>query len=63
MENLVEIDGMRVRKVSDELYEVYSGDEKYVVIFDADGTPACTCKGYWFNGHCKHIDAVKNMRR
>ena len=61
MENLVEIDGMKINKVSNELWEVYSEDKKYVVVKDVDGEYACTCHGYWYNGRCKHIEAVKKF--
>jgi len=61
MEDLIEIDGMKINQVNDDIFEVFSGNEKYIVMFDVEGNPACTCKGYWYNGHCKHIDAVKKF--
>ena len=54
---------MEVNEINEDIYEVYDGDEKYIVMFDIEGNPGCTCKGYWYNGHCKHIDAVMEYKK
>jgi len=53
---------MTVSKVADGVYEVKSGEEEYTVIEDINGEFVCTCAGYWYNGSCKHIEAVKIYR-
>ena len=63
MEDLIEIDGMKIEKVSDDVFIVHSDGEEYDVIFDEKRGVICTCKGWWYNGHCKHIDAVLKVRK
>ena len=57
------LENMEVVEVGEDVYEVHSDGKTYFVIFDNNGEPACTCRGYWYNGHCKHIDAVMEWRK
>ena len=46
MEDIVEVDGMKIEKVSDDVFIVHSDGEEYDVIFDERGEVICTCKGW-----------------
>jgi len=53
----VEKGKLKVEKISNELYEVYSDGKVYQVI-NTEGVWVCTCRGWYFNNKCKHIEAV-----
>jgi len=51
---------LRIEKVSNELYEVYSEGNTHQVI-NVDGEWICTCTDWFFEGKCEHIDAVLEL--
>ena len=53
---------LKVEDIGHGLYKVFSGEKVYYVVEYKEGEFLCTCKGYLFNGRCKHIRAVKMLR-
>jgi len=51
---------MQIERIDEDFFKVISDQKVYYVVFDKDGI-FCTCRGYLFNGKCKHIDAIKQI--
>lgn len=47
-----------VRPIAPEMYEVESENDSYTVDLSQD---ACTCPGFQFHGHCRHLRRVRIM--
>jgi len=51
---------IQVEELDSDFFKVYSRDNQYYVVM-VENELVCTCKGYYFNGRCKHIEKVKEI--